>query len=219
MSTKVYMAYRLKRGVDVETWMAKTLQKARKQAMATLVNRAVTLQMMSQKDRRANVKNFFKQLFSGSDEDVAALHNLSRVEYDLSKNKLDIVSADTLLRMLYGVQTLTDIRNHYDFSVGLMLRLYNKRWYITLRYEPLAIGKIFEFLEHDQDLEDYSYWNNSDRPDDISDAEWNRRGEVWKVILEESYPKLYLSVVSVEDWFETSPYKHAVQQQMKRKKK
>lgn len=35
-------------------------------------------------------------------------------------------------------------------------------------------------LTKDPNFEDYEYWNNTDKPDEISDREWNRRGKTWR---------------------------------------
>jgi len=34
-------------------------------------------------------------------------------------------------------------------------------------------------------VEDYSYWNNTDKPDNISEEEWKERSETWNNILED----------------------------------
>lgn len=39
-------------------------------------------------------------------------------------------------------------------------------------------------------VEPYPYWNNTDRPDDISDAEWKRRGEEWDQALKNRFVSL-----------------------------
>lgn len=36
-------------------------------------------------------------------------------------------------------------------------------------------------------FEDYSYWNNSDRPEDITSSQWSRRKKVWDAIFAESW--------------------------------
>lgn len=66
----------------------------------------------------------------------------------------------------------------FDFEVSI------------LPHEGSVYGMVFSERQKwidlwmDQDgLEDYSYWNNTDRPDDVTDAEWECRGKTWDAIL------------------------------------
>lgn len=38
---------------------------------------------------------------------------------------------------------------------------------------------LFAFSKHTL-VQEYGYWNNSDKPDEVSDREWRRRGKVWE---------------------------------------
>ena len=44
--------------------------------------------------------------------------------------------------------------------------------------------KLHNDIEYPEWAEDYAYWNNTDRPDEITDEEWNARGDTWHEILD-----------------------------------
>jgi hypothetical protein len=39
-----------------------------------------------------------------------------------------------------------------------------------------------DFLQDDSRVEDYSYWNNTDKPDDVTDEAWEQRRSIWHAL-------------------------------------
>lgn len=53
---------------------------------------------------------------------------------------------------------------------------------------------LLELLRQDEAYEcDFSYWNNSDKPDNVSEQEWKERRVLW----EETFPKYYMSYYGI----------------------
>lgn len=51
--------------------------------------------------------------------------------------------------------------------------------YYLIPFDNFPIGKTLKFLEKDPQLEDFSYWNNTDQPEDVTDKEWGHREKIW----------------------------------------
>lgn len=85
-------------------------------------------------------------------------------------------------------QTEVAIEVNEKFYVELTLSLFpdpdGEYTYVI----PFGSQDLIEaFLKLDG-VEDFSYWNNSDEPENISPEEWERRGEVWNRILVSGVP-------------------------------
>lgn len=59
-------------------------------------------------------------------------------------------------------------------------------WFYAGKVYMIPIGERFIVEELDKSLpewlEDYSYWNNTDPPEEITDEQWRERGETWDQI-------------------------------------
>lgn len=62
-----------------------------------------------------------------------------------------------------------------DIDFSLNIWLYNNRAYI------IPIGELKD-LSIPEFAKDFSYWNNTDSPDDITEEEWNNRDYIWSQI-------------------------------------
>jgi hypothetical protein len=70
--------------------------------------------------------------------------------------------------------SLQSLRSEYDIECGLNIWIYKDNAYVI----PINCdyGKVPKFAE------DYSYWNNTDRPETVSAAAWAGRCRVWEKI-------------------------------------
>lgn len=72
-------------------------------------------------------------------------------------------------------------------EVGLNIWLYKGNYYCI----PFGhLSNIFHKMKLPDWVKEYSYWNNVDQPDNISDKAWRKRGEVWDEVC----------LKNVEDW-------------------
>lgn len=75
-----------------------------------------------------------------------------------------------------------NIEMDFDFEVDL---IYNDgAFYGVVRTDQS--DWIEAWVSSDRDVSDYSYWDNCDHPDDVSDDEWLERGETWEKLLKDS---------------------------------
>jgi hypothetical protein len=70
-----------------------------------------------------------------------------------------------------------------DFQFDVVLMPHAGAVYGMVFTEKEAWWELFTAKSY---ISDYSYWNNSDGPDDLSEEEWDQRGEVWNAILDAS---------------------------------
>lgn len=74
-------------------------------------------------------------------------------------------------------QGFDSMRNHWDISCGFNLWIHSGYAYII----PIAEGFIMKRVGDPPSwLVDYSYWDNVDPPEDMTESEWELRGEQWK---------------------------------------
>lgn len=86
-----------------------------------------------------------------------------------------------------------------DIECGLSIRIRNKYAYI-IPYGERAYARI----SIPNYAKEYTYWNNTDQPEDVSNAQWNARGKIWNEILDESPILTHTVVDLVHDFVNVS---------------
>lgn len=69
-------------------------------------------------------------------------------------------------------------RTGLDLTFSLNIWLYNNYAYII----PIGEYYYLNNLKYSDWVEDYSYWNNTDKPDKISEEDWDLRQNIWEDI-------------------------------------
>ena len=97
-------------------------------------------------------------------------------------------------------------RCHFDFDVELWINMY--RGNVYLRPYPTdrsIMASTWHFLQTDEAVEEYGYWNNVDHPEEISEDEWIDRGTVWNSMLgacyEDRCPTVSLNIVEWRTYY------------------
>lgn len=131
--------------------------------------------------------------------------NKREVADGVKPGALDI---DTWMRTKYGAQLTRYQRDTWALDVAVTMRRYRSKFYL-LPYCDRAclLGGILNFMAHDERLEDFSYWNNTDPPEEVSSQEWTWRGTVWKDLTKDELWAEYLTldIVSWAGWTDVSP--------------
>lgn len=83
----------------------------------------------------------------------------------------------------------------FDIECGWFIRISNKYAYVI----PYGEAYTHDNLKLQDYVEDYSYWNNTDRPENISPARWGARAKKWNDFFDRPHenPVLKHSVVDV----------------------
>ena len=69
----------------------------------------------------------------------------------------------------------------FDYSCSVTVHPYNGRFYGMLFCDKKEIDKMW----FDQEIEEYRYWDNTDCPENVTQEEWESRGETWDAILKD----------------------------------
>lgn len=104
-----------------------------------------------------------------------------RPEIDRSRRYFE---SQRLLSKWITEDTSSKFMEAFDASVELTVYEHNRRTYILPAQRRISVFReAYEFLEDHPDLEDYCYFNSSDRPDEVTTQSWNARKRVWNQIM------------------------------------
>jgi len=166
MSIKIYEAYRLKRGVKLDEWLIKTSDKAERAVHKRL--KRVTDHLMGD-----------PQVFL----DLVKEHELSaKRHHPDEQGKVGVVAATSLIYDLMGAQLQSLLKSEWDLRVWLNVYVWKNRYYVMPYIGSHMLYGSLDCLKNDPDLEDYCYFNNTDRPDNIPAREWGARRRVWNAM-------------------------------------
>lgn len=156
MSTKIYAAYKLKSNRDL--W--------------PLIH---DIRIEGQARVRKTLLKIRRGVMSRIDLDSKALAKaMTYVDQQRAKEQV----ATKLMHRLYRLSTLSMERNIFDYDVSVSFRSHKGKVYLIPRCDMSLRGTL-NFLRKDPRLADFRYWNNTDKPRSISNAEWEHRREVW----------------------------------------
>lgn len=85
------------------------------------------------------------------------------------------------LRKAYGDQLASTTRSIHNFDVSVVIHEHRGRYYL-IPYCDMAMARVLDFLKKHPDLEDFSYWNDSDHPEHVTRQAWLARGRTWDAI-------------------------------------
>lgn len=159
MSTKIYTAYRLKNGKNLWKFIHKSKQQA-KEGIEKILMDTYRRWLDDQEFLEKIVKNY-------NPEDYTSL------AFEMS---------DYLTRK-YKEQVTSPLRTPFNMDVSYTVRESKGRYYI-IPYCDGIMRNTLDFLREHEDLEEYSYWDNTDKPEEISQAKWNKRGDNWEKVIE-----------------------------------
>jgi len=156
MSTKIYNGYKMPKSLELlQDFIMDFRDKAEKVVMHDLTK--LTAEMTSY-----NVDRFFFNSLKEPELADSALQKVMRlIDDEYSKIKK------------------TKERNPtYDFEceISVLVPKGSDKILLLLFTEQKNLKSLFESYEF---IDEYSYWNNSDKPDDISDVEWGQRKIDW----------------------------------------
>lgn len=208
MSTKIYKAYRLKEGHDL--W--ETLHRIRKKA-------------------EKSIDKVLRELAAGLLEASEKNEKLKRLILDMSGHKdaaldktLDLDDVFYYMGQQYKEQQTKTQRDAFDFNVSVGVWHHDGR-YLFIPYCDCFMKRALDFMSRDKSLEDYSYWNNTDKPRNISEKRWVERGKVWDVLTEPDVWKtnLVLEILTPQNYYMFNFWLHdqleASAKRMKRREK
>lgn len=119
-----------------------------------------------------------------------------------------VFDIDAWILAKYG-ETLTQRQwNLWALDTSIALRKYGDRFYLIPYCDSRCyLSGVLDFLQKEDRLEDFAYWNNTDKPEEISESEWDERSRVWNDLTDHDrwYEFVALDVVSWMGWDQVSP--------------
>jgi hypothetical protein len=234
VSTKVYTAYRVQKGVDPFTllWDLKQRGQLEAKKRLKLIFDDILNGKAEEAARRIHQQNVeFREWAEANDHEITKanlfplfntwveehcapelkkkngavmavthqkiLTDIGREE-DAKGNgvKAGAFDIDRWIHLNYGQQLTNLQRNPWALDVTITLRRYRTRYYIIPYCDTAcAVTGSLDFLATDERLEEFGYWDNSDKPDEVTDHEWAWRSTVWNDLTK---PELWGQFVAVD---------------------
>lgn len=155
MSTKIYDGYRIKNLTEKE-----------------FIEKYEYLKNIVEKEAKISIQKEIAKIFYN------ALDNgYGRAEDDITV--LDYVKEEIK-------EAIEDLEKGFrapnlDKDIGFSLKEYQGDLYLYLFSEDSTITKLL--LEKIENIEEFGYWNNTDKPDNVSEAHWEKRKKIWNTLL------------------------------------
>jgi len=198
MSVKLYTAYRVKPRVAKNprllwTWIRDTYERGEKE----VANVLRSMYEIGVENVKVDSPEYQRALRNYEDEDLARLS----------------VARDLVYKE-YRTQANSSERNPYDFDVSLVIRELDGNLYL-LPHCDMMVRDVLNFLRRDTRIEDFSYWNNVDPPDDMRSGagyrRWKARGKVWDALepndnLARWRQFLVMEIMSANRYYQIDPY-------------
>lgn len=183
MSTKIWEAYRLKKGVNLWEFIHDVRIKAEYNTQRRLVE--VYRNIIGQCDNSSAYNNeVINEAYGPNDK----------------RMKCDVFIASSYVSRLYS------LGRAFDFDASITIRQHAGRYYIIPHDNNY---RVLKFLKDDPRLEDYHYQNQSDKPKNISNSAWTKRRQVWDKIFGDNDDKwwdaLVLEIVCKGNFYRVNP--------------
>lgn len=189
MSTKIYEAYRLRGGSDLWEFLRDTKHRGMKNAETVLTN-------------------LYKELVENPGKvEIWTSHG---VDFEKHKNRYGEITpnvCDEAIKEAAGKEITKYSCTALPVEVSISVRYLNG-WYYFIPYADKSsiFSNIIDFINDDPRIEYYGYWDNTDQPDDVSDAAWEDRSNVWDKLDEDWTTYLSLEITPWTSWFYYSPH-------------
>ena len=122
--------------------------------------------------------------------------------------KPGIMDIDAWVHANYGEQLTRYRRDWWALDVAVTMRRYRNRFYLIPYCDRACLLRgVLDFMKDHERLEEFSYWNNTDPPDDVAPSAWAWRSTVWNDLTEHERWGEYVTIeiVSWMGWHEVSP--------------
>lgn len=167
MSTKVYEAWRTAKAIDTFE-----LSKLLRGAIVPEIEAAIKHQVKVFKD------NPIKEFLEFYEETMGYAPS-----YFGKDGKMTPVQYSDLLRELYKKDVNNPYQSVWDLNLSFTIRKLGNHQYVLPYYGSFynvyKRGMVSKAVNKIEQLEDYSYWNNTDEPEGMDMAEWKARGKIW----------------------------------------
>lgn len=145
-----------------------------------------------------------KGVYAVSNQEILAASKRT-VAHGVKPSALDV---DWWMHHKYGEQLTIFQRDIWALDVAVTMRRYKNRFYLIPYCDRGCLLRgTLEFMDDDERLEEFGYWDNTDPPEEVSSAQWAWRGTVWRHLTEhENWTEFVTTdIVSWLGWSDVSP--------------
>lgn len=206
MSTKIYTAYKVRKGVDLWDTVHDIKIQGTEQAKEALKRFGATHLSAVREDT---------DLFKKALESCSHYGRSKEATRELARAQV----ATNIIKRFYRISSTSSLRSPYNFDVSVGFRQYKGRIYI-IPYCDWTMSKVLDFLKKDRRITDFHYQNQTDKPKHISEKSWDRRGDVWNGMDKEGrfQDVLCLDICKFDMYWQFDPY-HSLVEEILRKDK
>lgn len=135
------------------------------------------------------------------------------VKQDIDKRKSsfcsnpndDPVFLDKYYRLarVYAMFILSSRKNHWFMNIDCFVKVFidsKYAYFYAVGPNTISGSGITKMPRY---VEEYSYWNNTDKPEHIGNKEWKLRAKKWNKLLSNNYPYMVYDIISMKDPLKT----------------
>lgn len=196
MSVRIYRAYRLRKGFNLWAVVSEIRVRGREEARQCLVDLAASQMAVVSSD---------SDVYRSALGDSHILPNETSEDWEDYRARKSIVEKH--MRDGYRESLVSAMRNEYDFDVSVDMIYFEGRAYFRL-FCDMSMKRALDFLGEMSSLEDFSYWNNTDKPEGTSQRQWRTRKRVWGAIgkVWDSVPQMVIVISDYMSWYRVTPF-------------
>lgn len=121
-----------------------------------------------------------------------------------------------IITKLYKEAVVSLENNPFNFDMCIGIHEYEDYYYL-IPYGVVDYDR-WDFLDNNPQLEEFGYWDNTDKPEEISDGEWEERGRIWYAIIDAGWARqLVCDINNFDDFWQVSPYFDLSTDELRRK--
>jgi len=109
-----------------------------------------------------------------------------------------------IITKLYKKAVVSLENNPFNFDMQIGIHEFEDYYYL-IPYGVIDYGK-WDFLDNNMQLEEFGYWNNTDKPEKLSNKEWDERGRIWNAIDTNWQRQLVCVISEYDDFWRLSPW-------------
>lgn len=118
-------------------------------------------------------------------------------------------AVEMFIRDCYKEQLGSSLRDPWALDASVTFREHEGAYYLIPYSDRLSVTYgCLSFLTGHPDLEDFSYWNNTDPPEHVPEEEWDHRASVWEALFDRWSHYLTLDIISLETFNDICPSFH-----------
>ena len=118
---------------------------------------------------------------------------------------------------LYKEAVVSTENNPFNFDMQIGIHEY-KNYYYLIPYGVVDYGR-WDFLDTNPQLGEFGYYDNTDKPQNISDEDWDERGRIWNAIDIDWQRQLVCVISEFDDFWRISPWLDLKREEIKKDEK